>query len=232
VLVAALLDLVLPACCAGCGAPGRLICQACVAGLAGPASPIRPRPEPAGFPPCRAVAAYDGPVRSLLLAYKERGRRDLARPLGQAIARAVAAHPAVADAGSVLLVPIPSQPAAVRRRGTDTTARLAAVAGDALLGGGIKARVRPVLRLVRGTADSAGLDAPARQANLSYAMQAEHGEDLDGAVHVIVDDLVTTGATLVEAARALAAIGRPGALAAVIAATARRSPVRETHRSR
>ncbi|MDP9240748.1 MAG: ComF family protein, partial [Actinomycetota bacterium] len=79
------------------------------------------------------------------------------------------------------------------------------------------------------TLDSAGLDAGRRAANLAGAMVVRdlrlHGGwaavSPDGVV--LVDDLVTTGATLAEAARALAVAGHPPRTAAVIAATERRS---------
>jgi len=223
VLVATLLDLILPVGCAGCGAAGGLLCLPCARALGGPPGAVSPRPEPAGFPPCRAVAPYEGSIRSALIAYKERGRRDLTRPLAEALARAVASHPAAASAGAVL-VPVPSRAAAVRQRGADTTGRLATVAAQVLRRAGIAARVEPVLRLSRDTADSAGLGAQGRRANLSGAMAAEPCRAA-GAALVIVDDLVTTGATLAEATRALAEAGCPGALAAAVAATARRSGV-------
>ncbi len=162
----------------------------------------------------------------MLIAYKERRRRDLTAVLAAALARSVAAHGAVAAAGAVVLVPVPSRAAAVRERGTDTTRRLAAGAGRALRRAGIEARIEPVLCLSRDTTDSAGLGAPARRANLSGAMASSlpTGRWSSHPV-VVVDDLVTTGATLAEAARALAAVGPVTVLAAAMAATARRAGV-------
>ena len=163
----------------------------------------------------------------MLIAYKERRRRDLTAVLAAALARSVAAHGAVAAAGAVVLVPVPSRAAAVRERGTDTTRRLAAGAGRALRRAGIEARIEPVLCLSRDTTDSAGLGAPARRANLSGAMAASSLPTGRWSSHpvVVVDDLVTTGATLAEAARALAAVGPVTVLAAAMAATARRAGV-------
>src|SRR5689334_585628 len=114
----ALLDLICPTCCAGCGVAGSLICGGCTLALSAPVVRHVPSPCPAGMPPAWVIAAYDGRVRALLLGYKERGAVGLARPLGDAIARAAAAalraHP-----GPVLLVPVPSASAAVRQRGDD-----------------------------------------------------------------------------------------------------------------
>src|SRR4051794_23321115 len=89
-LGAALVDLVLPRTCAGCGVPGAVLCGSCAALLAVP-PPATPRRFPWGFPPTVAAGRYAGPVRPTVLAFKERGRAELARPLGTALALAVAA---------------------------------------------------------------------------------------------------------------------------------------------
>jgi predicted amidophosphoribosyltransferase len=80
--------------------------------------------------------------------------------------------------------------------------------------------VVPALRLVRAVRDSAGLGAGERLANLSGAMAARPA--MPGAAAVIVDDIVTSGATLTEAVRALTRAGWPVSAAAVIAVTPRR----------
>ncbi|MGW4809791.1 ComF family protein, partial [Kitasatospora sp. NPDC004272] len=89
-VLAALLDLLLPTRCAGCGSGLTGLCPPCRALLdgaaAGPAGPHRPPP---GLPPVHAAAPYAGPVRQLLLAHKERGALRLAGPLGTALAAAV-----------------------------------------------------------------------------------------------------------------------------------------------
>ena len=81
---AALLDLLLPGACGGCGAPGPGWCAACGARLV-PSWPALP-----GGPPVVAVGRYRGPLRTALLAYKERGRRDLAAPLARLLAGVLA----------------------------------------------------------------------------------------------------------------------------------------------
>ncbi|MBX6168004.1 MAG: ComF family protein, partial [Thermobispora bispora] len=76
-MLAALLDLLLPPRCAGCGAPGAPACPGCTALLRAPA-PRPPEPAPPGLPECWSAARYAGPARRMILAYKERGRTALA----------------------------------------------------------------------------------------------------------------------------------------------------------
>ena len=80
-LMAALLDLLLPDSCGGCGAPGPGWCAGCAASLGPPLWPVLP-----GGPPVVAAGRYRGPLRTAVLAYKERGRRDLAGPLSALLA--------------------------------------------------------------------------------------------------------------------------------------------------
>lgn len=221
-VLADLLDLVVPASCDGCGLPGVGLCARCAATVGGPAFRARPQPEPAGLPPSYAVTGYDGPARALLLAHKERGRLALARPLGAAIAAATAL--AAGAERRVLLVPVPSTSRSRRERGHDPTARLARAAAAQLRGRGLDATTMPALRHQRAVLDSADLTAAQRSANLAgaFGVRASAHRPLAAAPTVIVDDLLTTGATLVEAARALRGVGTEPAGAAVVAATVRR----------
>ncbi|MCW2646832.1 MAG: putative amidophosphoribosyltransferase, partial [Pseudonocardiales bacterium] len=102
-LAAALADLVLPRCCVGCGLPGRSLCLRC--------RPLEVvRIDVAGLPVV-AAGAYAGALRAALIAYKERSRRDLAGPLGELLATAVAVGPAA------VLVPVPCAARVARARG-------------------------------------------------------------------------------------------------------------------
>ncbi|GAA0281585.1 hypothetical protein GCM10010302_19250 [Streptomyces polychromogenes] len=219
--------LVLPSCCAGCGAARSLLCGACRAALggagAGPVAPAARWAGPAGLPPVFAAARYEGAARAVVLAHKERGALPLAGPLGGALAAAVAAARAGgAGAGELALVPVPSARRTLRARGHDPARRVALAASRRLRAAGEPARVAAVLRLRRQVADQAGLGARQRRENLAGALEVRPGGTrlVAGARIVVVDDVVTTGATLAEAARALRAAGLWADAAAVVAAPA------------
>lgn len=201
-----LTDLVLPAECGGCGTPRTALCAECREALCGrPPCRVSPDPRPAGLPAVHAAAPYGDAVRALLLAHKERGALGLAGPLGAGLAGAVRAGLRGGDA-PVLLVPVPSARGAVRARGHDPVRRIALAAAGELRRGGTRSRVLCVLRQRRAVADQAGLNSRQRQVNLQGALEviAGGGRLLAGGGRiVIVDDLMTTGASLVEAARAI-----------------------------
>jgi predicted amidophosphoribosyltransferase len=220
----ALLDLVLPVQCVGCGVRSVLACPACLAPLHHRPAVSWPRPSPPGLPTPFAVTAYDGSVRALLLGLKEDGLLGLRLPLGRALARSVLA--ACAGAGPVCLVPVPSARAARRRRGEDVVRRLAGVAAGELRRAGMPATVVPALRHSRVVSDSAGLGADARARNLAdaFATRPVGLARLRDARVVLVDDLITTGVTLAECASALSGAGVRVDACATVAATRRRSP--------
>ncbi|MCU1616314.1 MAG: phosphoribosyltransferase [Frankiales bacterium] len=225
-LLAELADLVLPRTCAGCGRRGAVLCPACVRLLTRPHL-ASPRRFPPGFPPTVAAGAYAGAVRHAVISFKERGRAELARPLGAALALAVtgvlAGLPAP-PAGPVLLVPLPSSAAAMRTRGRDHVRELARRARAELAAGGLPVAEARLLRRRGRVRDSAGLSVGDRRANLAGTFLARGAPEPAGAVLVLVDDVVTSGATLTEAAAVLSE-GRGAAdvpvLAAVVAATPR-----------
>ncbi|GII33143.1 ComF family protein [Planotetraspora mira] len=226
-MLAALVDLILPARCAGCGEAGSTACRSCIAELVRAPAARSPEPAPPGLPPCWSATGYDGAARRMVLAYKERGRTALAPVLGTSLAAvAVAALAAVGGGrGPMALVPVPSARAASRRRGHDPVRALASAAAARLRESGLRATVTPVLRQERRVADQAGLGSAQRARNLSGAFGVVGGGlgPLGHARVLLVDDIVTTGATLAEAARVLSAAGAPAALAITVAATSRRS---------
>ena len=214
-------DLVLPAPCAGCGATSAAsICPECLAAL-GPPRLVPPQPvHPHGLPRrVYCLAGWEGSARELVLAHKERARTGLARPLGRALAPAVARL----AAGPIVLVPVPSRPAVRRSRGHDPVARTARATAAALRADGTPALAIPLLRHARTVRDQAGLTASQRARNLAGALVARPGAAaaLPAAALILIDDVLTTGATLTEAARALRSVGLEVAGAAVLAAVLR-----------
>jgi ComF family protein len=207
---------VLPPRCVLCLDPGRVplldLCPACLAEL--PAMPIAcPRcAEPlhgaacvacaaSGPPPYeRALAAYRyaWPVDALVRGFKYHGQLAHGRVLGTLLAEAVlSAEVAPPD----LIVPVPLHPERERERGYNQAWELARVAARRL---GVRAAAE-ACRRVRHTAPQASLDAAARRANLAGAFVAPR--PLPGARVAVVDDVLTTGATLGAVADALHAAG-------------------------
>ena len=220
-------DLLLGSACVGCALPGRVLCPACEASLPRGGLVAWPSPTPIGLAPPFAAGAYDGSLKALVNAHKEHAVHALARPLGRVLADVVRDLVAACARGTgpVLLVPVPSRRAVVRRRGHDPLLRISRRAAVRLRRTGTEARVRSLLVPGGRVRDQALLDAAARAANLSGSMSARRPRvgDLQGTV-VVVDDVLTTGSTAREAQRALEAVGLHVDGVAVIAATRRRHP--------
>jgi predicted amidophosphoribosyltransferase len=204
----ALLDtlaLVLPTDCAGCGSEGRELCAACRGRLA---SALVRAASPGGIR-VYAGASYDELVRRVVLACKQ-GRTGLAGALAALLAEALAdARTDTASASPVVeLCAVPSTRAAYRRRGFDPVRLVLARTGY---------RDARVLRAARPHDTQKALGREARRANLSGVHRARGR--LDGRTFLLVDDVVTTGATIGEAARALREAGGEVLGAVAIAAT-------------
>lgn len=193
----------LPTACAGCDAPDVSLCSGCRRAL-GP-RPTR-RPLGPGLVVTSALV-FDGVVARCVRALKEEGRTSLARDLGPALAAALAAT--VPPGARVAVVPGTS--AAFRRRGYRPVELLLHRAGY---------RPMRLLRVVRAPRDQRGLGRAARGENVGGAFAARA---VAGGTVVVVDDVVTTGATLREAARALRAAGADEVVAVALAHTPRRS---------
>ena len=210
-----LLGLVWPVACAGCTLPGVALCPACTG-----AFDVRPvRVQLTGWPaapPAWACAAYRGQVSAAVVAWKDRGRHDVTAVLGGALARAVLAALHELATGPVLLVPVPSRRSARRRRGEDVGRSLAGCAASRVravgppgAGGGPAVRVVPALRLPAGVRDQSGLGAVERGRNLAGATRLRRGAVplVAGQDCLVVDDVLTTGASARAAAAALESAG-------------------------
>lgn len=216
-----LIDLALPVTCPGCGTPERW-CRACAGELEGrPRRVLPPTTEiELAVPPAYALTRYRGPVRAAILAAKERGRRDLPALLGMALGAGLARLVAISVLMSPLwLVPAPTRPAAARRRGGDPVTLMARAAAVALAADGIRAGVAPCLYTGRGARDSVGLGPQARLANLDGHIHWRSGSAPPArAPVVLLDDVLTTGATAASAAGVLRANGHAVAALLTLAA--------------
>ncbi|MEO6956660.1 MAG: phosphoribosyltransferase family protein [Antricoccus sp.] len=221
-LVRDLGDLMLPQRCVGCGAPGHALCPWCIERAH--ALELRyPEPVPEGFAPCVAFGDYDDVLQRAIIAVKERGRRELVRPLGDLLADAVQAIVAVPGA---VIVPVPSTRAAARVRGGDHMLRIARSTAREL---NRRTEDRwPVIAALATTAsslDATHLNRTERLASRAHSFTGRRGSS--AALHrrhvVIVDDVVTTGATLSAVANVLRDLGALSVNAATIAATRRTS---------
>ncbi|MEU1631310.1 ComF family protein [Nonomuraea sp. NPDC005701] len=230
-MLAGVLDVFLPQSCVGCGGVGARCCAGCAAWMA--AAPARrgPEPRPPGLPECWSAAPYEGAARAAVLAYKERGAVGLAGVLAQVLAFTVlTALGAAAGAGAgwargpFAVVPVPSARRALRVRGHDPMGRLAVLVARHLVASGVRAEPWAVLRQTRRVSDQAGLSSTQRAANLAGSLcVAGRAKGPPAPSALLLDDVLTTGASLTEAARALRAAGLRVPMAATVAATRRRS---------
>jgi predicted amidophosphoribosyltransferase len=220
-VTSALLDalaVLAPVECAGCGTPDRSLCEPCAAGL-------RPHVELGtlsadGRMPLASALRYESVARDVMLAFKDGGRTGFARALAPALVAALGAILEATVSGdcagdprrTVALVTIPSTRAAFRRRGYRPVELVLRRAG---------LRADPLLRPLRQTADQASLGSADRRRNRAGSLVAR--PRADGMRVVIVDDVVTTGSTIAEAARALRDAGAEVLGAAAIARTPLRS---------
>lgn len=217
-------DLVLGSSCSGCGTPGRVLCADCDALLPRRGRLSWPTPTPPGLAPPFAAGAYDDLLKVLVNDHKEHGVFALAGPLGRVLGDVV--HELVTGLsgqerdGPVVLVPVPSRRAVVRRRGHDPLLRLTRVACARLRRQGVTAGVQQLLVPTGRVRDQSTLSAVERAANLDGTLR-QRGRARPGRV-VVVDDVLTTGSTAREAQRALEAGGLRVSGVAVLAATRRR----------
>jgi len=153
-----------------------------------------------------ASGEHSGVLRLTIVAWKEEGRTSLLRPLVHLLAASVVEVMSDA-AGPVVLVPVPTSRRSRLARGADVVDQLARGAAGLLREAGADVTVRQALRVARRTADQSGLGARDRARNLDGAFTLRSAVGLADRDIVVVDDIVTTGATLGEAVRALRVAG-------------------------
>jgi ComF family protein len=165
---------------------------------------------PPGLVQLEWCAAFSGPVRDALHALKYRGERRLAGPLGAALAERWSA----VGRGGQVLVHVPVHPARLRERGFDQALDLARSAGRHL---GLP--VVPALERLTSTRAMHALGREARASNVggAFGVRSGHRREVAGRWVVLVDDVVTTGATLSGCAAALLAAGALAVSAVTVA---------------
>jgi predicted amidophosphoribosyltransferase len=212
------LDLILPLQCGGCGAPSTRWCDACALELSVPADKphvVTPRVDPQV--PVFALGRYAGARRQAILAMKEHGRGDLVAPLSWALA--VGVHRLLVWGmveTPLTIVPAPTRRSAARRRGGDPVTRVARMAVTAIAGRR-DITVVQALRMKALTRDSVGLGTAARERNIAGRVLLRGARPRTEVL--LVDDIVTTGATARESVKILHAAGvRVAAVLAIAAA--------------
>ncbi len=208
-----LADLVLGRQCLGCGAPAPGICPTCLTGLRTSATAIEGSPVPA-----TAAREYSGLTRSLIIEYKKYGYRSLDEPLGWLLADAVWSAMARASVRACTIVAIPAHPRS--RRGFDALAAIVRAAVRALSGAGVPVRQEYWLSPAADYRTLKALGRSARQAEVTGAFRAVPTPTAQSPV-IVVDDVMTTGATLGEAVATLQRAGIHVTAIAVVAAASR-----------
>lgn len=213
----AALTLLLPIACAGCQTPDTRLCAQCQAQLERERFAIGERARPVEAPiEVFAAVPYAGIARECILNFKELGRTDLRKPLAAlldvAVQDAQRAHPET----ELWCVPMPSTRKNEAKRGYQHVE---------LLMRSLSARPAPQrwLRASAGRADQVGLSVTERQRNSQNTIEVDAQLLTRGALSgksvLLIDDIVTTGASLRAATTALETAGATVLAAAVIAHT-------------
>ena len=197
-----LLALLWPAACVGCGEPDRDCCLPCRVELRRSAPLLRPDIGA----PCFVRGPYAGVLRATLVAFKHRGRVGLAGELGEQLrVPLVAALDVCRGPAAPVIITAPSRRAGVRRRGFRQVELLVS---RALRGQGVRALRVAALRAGQGRRSQVGLAAGERARNAARVrVRASRSAVLRGREVILVDDVITTGSTVLACRDALEAEG-------------------------
>lgn len=197
-----LLDIILPPACAGCGQVGSVLCDRCCSAFR---PPFRDDDRFVAADPGIALGdalligmtafRYEGPLRRALAALKYTGARRVAAPLASASIPAL--RQLLGISGPAILVPVPVHAERRRVRGYNQAEVIAAE-----LAAGVALPVASLLERPRETTKQHRLDRAARIANLRNAFRPM-ARLARGTTAIVVDDIVTTTATLEACASAL-----------------------------
>ena len=160
--------------------------------------------------PLATGSRYSGASKACIIAHKERGARSLTAPLGVLLAMAITTlELGPAPGEHLVLVGIPPHRSSLQQRGADTVELIARQAARTLGASGQPTIVRGGLRRQTDHGRHVGRSARDRRTAIlgSFAATADRGMRLREARIVIVDDVITTGATAFEAVRALTTAG-------------------------
>lgn len=231
-----LLALLWPCACALCGVPDRDLCTECTTALRGAVGRFERRRTASGGE-VWVHGSYDGALRALLVLYKHAGRVALAKPLGALLAGPLEAALRTSDGHApVLVVPVVSRPRRVRERGFRHVDMLVRHALDRSRARGSPSAIliRGALQALPGRSGQVGLHATQRLRNAALICVPRHMKGrLRGREVLLVDDIITTGATVDAAAQALAAVGARVLGSVTLAAAERRDQTQtETQQKR
>lgn len=215
-LIDAAMDLFFQELCSGCGSVSHGLCSSCYDEIM--KDHVRNDTRPGIVVPLWSGGVYSDPLKRVISQAKDHQQRGGIPVLS--IRLALAAASLVDECrpqGKGVLIPIPSQPRVVRRRGLDFTATLAHQTSRHLSRLGLETQVSQPFSYTRVVHDQSRLATGARQDNLHRSL-AVRREPSQGWI-VLVDDVVTTGASLKEAYRALTEAGHMVEGMATIATT-------------
>jgi predicted amidophosphoribosyltransferase len=216
-----LLALLWPTACVSCGDADRECCLPCRVELRRSAPPLQPEIGA----PCFVRGVYEGPLRAVLVAFKHGGRTGLGRELGAQLRVPLgAALTRCRGPAAPVIVAAPSRRSSTRRRGYRHVDLLVS---SALRGQGVRVLRIAALRAARGRRSQVGLSADERARNARrVCVRASRRAVLRGREVVLVDDVITTGATALACRDALEAAGA-NVVAVVALCHARRRDTRE-----